>query len=117
MEACRDELSVSVSDLERARVRIAVDGGMLGFHGVAAAELEWLFVAPHAMRRGVGAALFRDALEVARANGVTELRIDADPNAGAFYAHMGARRVGDVRSSSIPGRVLPVFAIGLSSTV
>jgi GNAT superfamily N-acetyltransferase len=117
MEACRAELSVSVADLARASVRVAVGGDILGFHGVAGAELEWLFVAPHAMRSGVGTALFHDALEVAQAKGVRELRIDADPNAGPFYERMGARRVGNVPSASIPGRVLPVFAIGVSSTV
>jgi GNAT superfamily N-acetyltransferase len=97
-------------------VRVAVDRDIVGFHGVAGAELEWLFVAPHAMRRGVGAALFVDAIEVAREQGIDELRIDADPNAAAFYERMGARHVGETASASIAGRVLPVFTIGVSST-
>jgi hypothetical protein len=29
---------------------------------------------------------------------------------------MGARRIGETLSASIPGRVLPVYAIGVSST-
>jgi hypothetical protein len=33
--------------------------------------------------------------------------IDADPNAEAFYLAMGAVRIGQTPSGSIPGRVLP----------
>jgi GNAT superfamily N-acetyltransferase len=117
MAACRDELTVSAADLTRAHVRVASDIDIVGFHGVADAALEWLFVAPQAMRRGIGRALFDDALAVARATGVDVLRIDADPNAAPFYERMGARRIGDAPSASIAGRVLPVFAIGVSSTV
>jgi GNAT superfamily N-acetyltransferase len=116
MEACRAELTVTRDDLERGRVRVAVENEIVGFHGVIDSELEWLFVAPHAIGRGVGAALFIDALEIARAGGLEVLRIAADPNAGGFYARMGARPVGETPSASIPGRMMPVYAIGLSST-
>ncbi len=117
MEACREELTVTPNDLQRGRVRVAVDSEIVGFHGVLNAELEWLFVAPPAMGRGVGAALLTDALEIARTSGLNELRIQADPHAGGFYERMGARLIGEALSASIPGRVLPVYAIGLSSTV
>jgi GNAT superfamily N-acetyltransferase len=116
MEACRAELTVTPDDLRRGRLRVADDGAIVGFHGVIDAELMWLFVAPHAMGRGVGAGLFIDALEIARGAGLTELRIEADPNAGGFYERMGARLVSETLSASIPGRILPVYAIGLSST-
>jgi GNAT superfamily N-acetyltransferase len=112
MEACRDELTVS---LDRAHVRVAHDGALLGFHGLDGDELTWLFVAPGAMGRGVGRALVRDACALARAAGIGRLRIEADPNAVGFYERMGASRVGEVASGSIPGRVLPVYALGLSS--
>jgi GNAT superfamily N-acetyltransferase len=117
MEACRDEVTIRPVDLERARLRVAIATEILGFHGIEGDELEWLFVAPAATGRGIGAALFADALDIARRAGVKTLRIDADPNASGFYERMGARRIGETPSASIPGRVLPVYAIGVSSTM
>jgi GNAT superfamily N-acetyltransferase len=117
MEACRDEVTIRPVDLERARLRVAVATEILGFHGIEGDELEWLFVAPAATGRGIGAALFADALDIARRAGIKTLRIDADPNASGFYERMGARRIGETPSASIPGRVLPVYAIGVSSTM
>jgi GNAT superfamily N-acetyltransferase len=117
MEACRDEVTIRPVDLERARLRVAVATETLGFHGIEGDELEWLFVAPAATGRGIGAALFADALDIAHHAGVKTLRIDADPNASGFYERMGARRIGETPSASIPGRVLPVYAIGVSSTM
>ncbi len=116
MEACREELTIGPVDLERARLRVAVATEILGFHGIDGGELGWMFVAPGATGRGIGTALFIDALDIARAAGIETLRIDSDPNAAAFYERMGARLVGETPSASIPGRVLPVYAIGISST-
>ena len=116
MEACREELTLRPSDLARWRVRVA--GERAGVHAVSPdGELQWLFVAPAAMGCCVGAALFADACDVARAFGATELYIEADPFAAAFYERMGAVRVGEVPSASIPGRVLPAYRTDLSSTV
>jgi len=57
-------------------------------------HLDHLWIAPHAMGRGIGRALFAHALAQTRALGHRILKIEADPNAEGFYAHMGARRVG-----------------------
>jgi len=38
--------------------------------------------------------------------------LDADPDAEPFYLHHGARRIGEVPSGSIPGRMLPRLAFG-----
>jgi GNAT superfamily N-acetyltransferase len=118
MDACRDELTVRAADVERGRVRVAEhDGDLLGFHGVMFSpepELEWLFVAPAAIRHGVGRALLDDARRIARSAGVPSLRIESDPNAEAFYVAHGARRIGEVPSESIPGRVLPLLELDLS---
>ncbi len=115
MEACRDELTIRPVELDCARLRVAVATKIVGFHGIKGDELEWMFVDPAAMGRGIGAALLADALEVARATGIETLRIAADPNAAAFYERLGARRIGETPSASIPGRVLPVYAIGVPS--
>ncbi|MFJ5550896.1 GNAT family N-acetyltransferase [Streptomyces sp. NPDC093225] len=65
-----------------------------------AARLGLLFVAPEAVRRGVGRALYRDALARARELGFGRLRIASDPHAAPFYAAMGARPAG--RDGALP---------------
>jgi GNAT superfamily N-acetyltransferase len=119
MTACREELTVRPADLERGHIRVAErDGALIGFHGVMLTpepELEWLFVAPGAIRTGVGRVLLADARRIADAAGAHQLRIAADPNAEAFYAAHGARRVGEVPSESIPGRVVPLLELDISS--
>jgi len=41
--------------------------------------------------------------------------IDADPNAEGFYLKMGAERVGESPSGSIPGRMLPLLQVSTVS--
>ncbi len=88
---------------------------MVGFYRLAGeapvAELAGLFGDPVAIGHGVGATLLADAVDRARALGVSRLVIDADPNAAGFYVRMGARRVGSVASSSIVDRELPRFEL------
>jgi GNAT superfamily N-acetyltransferase len=117
MQACRAELTIAPEDLRTARVRVAHDDEMLGFHGVQGDELAWLFVAPTAMGRGVGRALLADACALARASGIETLRVEADPFAAGFYEHAGARLDGVAPSSSIAGRVLPVYFIDVTSAL
>jgi GNAT superfamily N-acetyltransferase len=114
MEACRADLTILPKNLRNARLRIADENNMVGFHGVVGDELEWLFVAPDAQRRGVGATLLADACTIAATAGVRELFIEADPFAAAFYEHAGARLVGERPSSAIPGRVLPLYSLDVS---
>ena len=57
-------------------------------------DLTHLWVLPSAMGRGIGRALFECAVAEARALGLTTFEIESDPNAEAFYRHMGAKRVG-----------------------
>ena len=47
----------------------------------------------------------------AAAAGAGRMVIQSDPHAEGFYLHMGARRVGERASDSIPGRVLPLFVL------
>jgi predicted N-acetyltransferase YhbS len=79
----------------------------------AAFDLAHCFVAPEAMGRGVGRALFEAAAALARAQGGRSLVILSDPFAQAFYRRMGARPVGDAPSDAIPGRMLPLLEYAL----
>jgi GNAT superfamily N-acetyltransferase/catechol 2,3-dioxygenase-like lactoylglutathione lyase family enzyme len=112
LAACRAELTVRPEQCDGVHVVVAERGGaLLGFHRLGGeppvAELADLFVDPAAIGRGLGATLLADAVERARALGMTRLLVDSDPNAEGFYLRMGARRVGTVPSGSIPGRELP----------
>ena len=112
LAACRAELTLQPEQCDGVHTVVAERGdALLGFYRLAGeapiAELADLFVDPNAIGHGVGATLLADAVNRARALGISHLVIDADPNAEGFYARMGARRVGTVASGSIAGRELP----------
>jgi GNAT superfamily N-acetyltransferase len=65
---------------------------------VPGATLDYLWVEPESMGRGLGRALLSHALETARTHGAARLAIDSDPHAEEFYRRMGARCVGEVRA-------------------
>ena len=79
------------------------------------AEIEHMWMRPEHIGTGVGRALFTHARQRAQERGANILELSADPNAEGFYAHMGAKRIGE-----IPGgmkgnedRVLPRMRINL----
>ncbi|MCP8708775.1 GNAT family N-acetyltransferase [Streptomyces sp. AC04842] len=118
MASCREELTVRPSEVAGRRTALAErDGRILGFTTVDGSPPEgalgMMFVDPSALGQGMGRALFAHALATARAAGFRRLTIDADPNAEPFYRAMGAVRIGETPSGSIPGRVLPLLAGGL----
>jgi GNAT superfamily N-acetyltransferase len=90
---------------------------ILGFYGFEPAQggvgLDYLFVEPEAIGRGVGTALWRHAVQTARALGHRSLVVVADPHAEGFYRRMGAVPVGAQPSDLEPGRLLPVLRFSL----
>jgi len=96
------------------------DGRAVGFYLLTTESdglhLDHLWIAPQAMGRGIGRALFAHAVEKTRGLGHRTLRIEADPNAEGFYARMGARRVGEI-VTEIEGqrRELPLLLYDLES--
>ena len=122
MRACHDELTVTPVEVDAGLVFVAEeDGAVLGVHALEPTDtpgdvhLGLLFVEPGALRRGIGAALFRHARAEARRRGWRRLLVQGDPHAEAFYLAMGATRIGDLPSASIPGRTLPLFAVRLDT--
>lgn len=112
MEACRDELTFTGEQCGSADMWVAAnDDEILGFYLLtsdgAVGELVAMFVDPAHLGAGVGRALLQHAREQADVRGIRQLYVDADPHAEAFYAHHGARRIGQTPSGSIPGRVIP----------
>ncbi|MFL6289726.1 MAG: GNAT family N-acetyltransferase [Thermoanaerobaculia bacterium] len=123
IELWRDDLTLSPEFIAGNEVYLAEDGcEAQGFYGLVAASpaspdwtLEHFWVRPAAMGKGLGRLLFEHARAVAGSAGASGLAIDADPNAEAFYLHMGAVRVGEIRSE-IDGqpRVRPLLRLCLS---
>jgi GNAT superfamily N-acetyltransferase len=116
---CREELTLSSDDLASAPTFV-YDGpdGPAGFYRLlvledGVADLDALFVDPSAIGSGVGKRLWEHAVAQAAALGCMELTIQSDPFAEGFYRAMGAQRVGESESGSVPGRMLPVLRYGL----
>ena len=115
MAACRGELTVDEADLPCTFVKES-DGVITGFYALSEidptrAELEFLFVEPHELRRGHGFELLQHAREQASLRGYRTIVIQGDPNAAGFYARAGAQPIGERESSSIPGRMLPIYEL------
>jgi GNAT superfamily N-acetyltransferase len=122
MAASADALTITPAMIARGRVLVAesAQGEVLGVATAVPLEakgtfdLGHMFVEPRAIGTGVGRKLFLAIVALIAAEGAKKLVILADPNAEAFYRRMGAKRVGDAPSESIPGRHLPwlEFEIG-----
>ena len=74
-------------------------------------ELSLLWVRPGMMGLGLGRMLWQDMLTRSAERGFTEISVHADPNAEGFYVRMGAEKIGERESDSIPGRMLPLMRI------
>lgn len=112
LAACEDELTFTEEDCLSEQTMVAeVDEEIAGFFMLGGTppvgELRNLFVDPAYIGTGIGRILLVRALSNARADGFTSLVLDSDPGAENFYARFGARRVGEVASGSIAGRMLP----------
>lgn len=108
LDACRAELTFDPATLDATVLE--VDGRIVGFYAVSpSAELSDLWVEPSDIGRGYGRRLWTDAVAAARAAGFDALTVHADPYAEGFYLAMGAERVGEIPSGSLPGRVLPLL--------
>lgn len=118
MQACRDELIVDETLMQRPGCWYFVateSQRVLGFATLIDTdtdiELDALFIRPDVIGQGVGKALFNHCRKVCADLGKPHMFIQSDPHAAAFYARMGASKVGETTSLSIPGRHLPLFRL------
>lgn len=115
IQSWKDVLTIDAEFVGGHETYVAVsDSKLVGFYALHPhgnqIELIHFWVLPEAMGRGIGRALFQHAIERAGALGFRELEIESDPNAEAFYEHLGARRVGTViREVQEQPRELPVL--------
>lgn len=113
------ELTLTAAELHDVFV-VEIGGTVAGFYSLQAlsavrAELGHLFVEPATQRNGLGRLMIADALRRARARGFRSLEIQGDPHAAQFYQRVGAARVGERESASVPGRMLPLFEIAIDA--
>ena len=119
LAAVREELTYGPADCASGEMFVAYVGcDLAGFGRLSAngseGELDALFVDVPWIGHGVGGALMSYALDRARDQGLTRVRLDADPGAESFYVRFGARRIGEMPSGSIEGRVLPRMEFQIS---
>ncbi len=112
LEEWRKQLTITVAELERQVIFVARHNGeRLGFYGLElggkVASLEYMWVDPPAMGQGVGRRLLEHAQHQAALRGCRTIELDADPNAEAFYLHLGAVRIGwtDAPVAGLPRRL------------
>src|SRR6476659_7388493 len=120
MEACRNELTLTLEDLASTHMQVAAVGDIpLGIAQIGVdgreANLLKLFVEPKCLRVGIGMQLLSWATAKAASLGARRLIIEADPDAVPFYHRNGAKLEGSAPSGSIPGRLLPKLAIDLTA--
>ncbi|WP_206922791.1 GNAT family N-acetyltransferase [Alicyclobacillus suci] len=114
MEQCRKELTITTRYIQSCEVYAAMlREQIVGFYGMTVAApdgvLDYLFVSPNLLKKGIGRRLWDHLLQIARARQVKTISIAADPNAEYFYRALGAKRVGEIPSGSIPGRFIPLL--------
>ncbi len=118
LAACRAELTVSEDYITSAPVFVLEeDGRVVGFYGLreqgTELELLYLFVEPAEIGGGHGKRLWQHAVKTAARLGFRKITIESDPYAEAFYLAVGARRVGEVSSTLLAGRTLPLMEFAL----
>ncbi len=119
MQACVEELTLDQHYIEsNSTFVIEVERSAIGFYSLehvsaSEAELGYLFVEPMFIGKGYGRKLMAHAQQKARHLGYNQIIIQGDPNAEQFYRAAGGSVVGVRRSTSIPGRELPLFRINL----
>ena len=125
MAQCQGELTYSVAQLQDPLAHFfaaTIECRPVGFYVLVGldeqrVELEALFVDPAYFGRGLGKRSWQHAVELGCALGYKSMLIHSDPFAEPFYLHMGAKRIGQRPSASIPGRQLPLLEMDLAPPV
>jgi|KBSSwiStaDraftv2_1062776.scaffolds.fasta_scaffold72215_5 GNAT superfamily N-acetyltransferase len=120
MALSHDALAVSIAAIEQGRVWVAVDQRDIALGvaqlvpaGEGIVDLDKFFVEPAQINRGIGRALFGQAVLLARQDGFRMMTILSDPHASDFYERMGARFHCMAPSDAIPNRELPLYVYDL----
>ena len=113
IELWSDELTVSEGYVQANPVFCAVmDSKVVGWfalcHSEAACEIDYFWVLPEAIGKGVGAAMMRHAKDLLLNSQADFMRVISDPHAEGFYLKMGFEKIG-MHPSRPKGRMLPIL--------
>lgn len=123
LDGWRSALTISAETIARDPVYCAeADGRLAGVMHLKLLDatdvlLDDLFVEPAFIGAGVGAALWRRAVAVAREHGATALVLDADRHAIPFYQYMGAELVDDLARADAAGISTPRMRYALPESL
>lgn len=120
MNAVRDEITITEQHIQDSEFVAAERGGeLVAFYNISGekpnGQLTYMWVLPSAIGQGLGRLLWSDAMKRANEQGYQSLKIDADPHAEGFYRKMGAKKIGEVKSGSIEGRILPLMEVTVTA--
>lgn len=109
MAAFRETYRVTEAFIAENTVFMAEEEGQtLGFYalvkGNEGVELEYMYLDPHRLGRGLGRRLWEHMIAHCRANGIEQIHLVCGPEPKAFYLKLGAVQTGEVESLVMPGR-------------
>lgn len=114
IENWREELTVSEQMIQEMNVfKFVSNQKPVGFYILnqpkeETIELEFLFVLPNSIGKGIGNQLLQHSFEKAKILGAKTMQLLADPNAAPFYKSKGFIIIDEIQSS-IFNRFLPLM--------
>ena len=114
VESWRDDLTVTSKMIETMKVfKFLQEDVIVGFYilnipDTDSVELEFLFVLPDFIGKGIGEELLNNAVKEEKLMHCHTMTVLADPNAETFYQSQGFKVI-EKKKSSIPNRFLPVM--------
>lgn len=120
MDACRDDVTITPAAIREGAIYVIEESQkLIGYYELRTANadevtLHTLCVEPTAIGHGFGRLLWRHAVETAREFDFSTMVLYSEPHAEGFYQAMGAIRVGEVLSTAVPGRTLPLMRFALT---
>ncbi len=118
IESWKDDLTITDEYLKKTTSFVyKVDNRIVGFYilqmmNMSMFTLEFLFVLPDFIGKGIGHQLVKHAIQKAKDKKGTVVNVLSDPNAEDFYAKHGFKTFSK-KESSIPGRFLPEMTLYL----
>ncbi len=112
MESFRRAYKLTESFINKNPVYVIEEQGrILGFYGIVpekvVAELEYFYVGPECIGKGLGKLLWTHLVGYCKENGIAGISLVTSPQAVGFYTKLGAEQVGEIESLVRKGRMVP----------
>lgn len=112
MESFRRAYKVTEGFIKENTVYVIEEqGSILGFYGIASdkgeTELEYFYVCPECIGKGLGKLLWTHLAGYCRENGIAGISLVTSPQAVGFYTKLGAEQAGEIESLVRKGRMVP----------